>query len=82
MPKNGKFTALFYEAAILKETKKKKGIGLSSLELRLSVKTKNKIIEIQVVPIKNNKFKINVIYDYKQENLKQNNKIFLYINNK
>jgi putative transposase len=73
LPKNGKFTALFYETAILKETKKNKGIGLSSLKMRLSVKTTNKIIEIQLVPIKNNKYKINVIYDYKQEQLKKDN---------
>jgi len=85
LPKQGKFTALFYEKAILKETKKKKGVGLSSLEMRLPVQTKNKIIEIQVVPIKNNKYKINVIYDYKEEQLKTDNKqycgIDLGINN-
>jgi len=73
LPKNGRFTALFYEAAILKETKKNKGIGLSSLKLRLPVKTKNKIIEIQVVPTKTNKFKINVVYDYKEKELKKDN---------
>lgn len=85
LPKNGKFTALFYENAILKETKKNKGIGLSSLKMRIPVQTKNKIIEIQVVPIKNNKYKINVIYDYKEEKLKVDNKqycgIDLGINN-
>lgn len=73
LPKNGKFTALFYETAILKETKKNKGIGLSSLKMRLPVKTQNKIIEIQVVPIKNNKYKINVVYDYKENELKTDN---------
>jgi putative transposase len=73
LPKNGKFTALFYETAILKETKKNKGIGLSSLKMRLPVKTQNKIIEIQVVPIKNNKYKINVVYDYKENKLKTDN---------
>jgi putative transposase len=85
LPKNGKFTALFYENAILKETKNKKGIGLSSLKMRIPVQTNNKIIEIQVVPIKNNKYKINVIYDYKEEKLKVDNKqycgIDLGINN-
>ena len=85
LPKDGKFTALFYETAILKETKKNKGIGLSSLKMRLPVKTKNKIIEIQVVPIKNNKYKINVVYDYTEEELKEDNKqycgIDLGINN-
>ncbi len=85
LPKNGKFTALFYETAILKETKNKKGLGLSSLEMRLNVKTNNKIIEIQVVPIKDNKFKINIVYDYKEQPLKSDNKqycgIDLGINN-
>lgn len=85
LPKDGKFTALFYETAILKETKKNKGIGLSSLKMRIPVKTKNKIIEVQVVPIKNDKFKINIIYDYKEETLKIDNKqycgIDLGINN-
>ena len=73
LPKNGKFIALFYDNAILKETKKKHGIGLSSLNLRIPVKTKNKIIEIQVIPTKTNKYKINVIYDYEEEKLKLNN---------
>lgn len=85
LPKNGKFTGLFYETAILKETKKKKGVGLSSLEMRLNVKTTNKIIEIQVVPIKDNKYKINIVYDYKEQPLKSDNKqycgIDLGINN-
>jgi putative transposase len=85
LPKNGKFTALFYENAILKETKKNKGIGLSSLKMRLPVKTENKIIEIQIVPTKTNKYKINIIYAYKEERLKQDNKnycgIDLGINN-
>jgi putative transposase len=85
LPKNAKFTALFYETAILKETKKKKGVGLSSLEMRLNVKTNNKIIEIQVVPIKDGKYKINIVYDYKELPLKSDNKqycgIDLGINN-
>jgi putative transposase len=85
LQKNGKFAALFYEKAILKETKKNKGIGFSSLKMRLSVKTKNKIVEIQIVPTKTNKYKINIIYDYKKEKLKQDNEnycgIDLGINN-
>lgn len=73
LPKTGRFTALFYESAILKETKKNKGIGLSSLKMRLNIQTTNKIIEIQVIPTKTNKYKINVIYDYKEEPLKRDN---------
>jgi len=73
LPKNGRFTALFYETAILKERKKNKDIGLSSLKMRLPVKTKNKLIEIQVIPTKTTKYKINIIYDYKEEELKKDN---------
>jgi putative transposase len=76
LPKNGKFTAIFCKEATLKETNKNKGIGLSSLKIRLNVKTKNKIIEIQVAPIKNNKYKINVVYDYKENEIKKDNKLY------
>jgi putative transposase len=48
--KNGKFTALFYETAILKPKNGK--VGLSSLKLRIPVQTTGKLIEIQVVPTK------------------------------
>lgn len=72
LPKNGKFTALFYETAILKPKNGK--IGLSSLKLRIPVQTTGKLIEVQVVPIKTNKFKINIIYDFKEQPLKKDNK--------
>jgi putative transposase len=74
LPKNGKFTALFYETAILKPTKKNLNIGLSSLKMRIPVQTTNKIVEIQVVPTKTNKYKINIIYGYDESKLKENNK--------
>jgi len=77
LPKNGKFTALFYETAILKPKDGK--IGLSSLKLRIPVQTTGKLIEIQVVPTKTNKYKINIIYDYVEEKLKQNNKNYCSI---
>lgn len=74
LPKNGRFTALFYDNAILKPTKKLPNtIGLSSLKLRMPVKTSGKLIEIQVVPTRTNKYKINIIYDYKEQPLKINN---------
>lgn len=72
LPKNGKFTALFYETAILKPKNGK--IGLSSLKLRIPVQTRGKLIEVQIVPIKTNKFKINIIYDFKEQPLKKDNK--------
>lgn len=75
LPKNGKFTALFYETAILQPTKKNPNtLGLSSLKLRIPVQTKNKIVEIQVIPTKTNKYKINVIYNHEEETLKKDNK--------
>lgn len=75
LPKNGKFTALFYETAILKSNKKNPNtLGLSSLKMRIPVQTKNKIVEIQVIPTKTNKYKINVIYNYEEEKLKKDNK--------
>ena len=72
LPKNGKFTALFYETAILKPKNGK--IGLSSLKLRIPVQTTGKLIEVQIVPTKTNKFKINIIYDFKEQPLKKDNK--------
>jgi putative transposase len=77
LPKNGKFTALFYETAILKPKDGK--IGLSSLKLRIPVQTTGKLVEIQVVPTKTNKYKINIIYDYVEEKLRQNNKNYCSI---
>jgi putative transposase len=72
--KKGKFTAIFYETAILKPNKKKPNtIGFSSLQLRITPRTKNKIIEVQIVPLKSSKFKINIVYDYTEEKLKSNN---------
>lgn len=72
LPKNSRFTALFYETAILKPKNGK--IGLSSLKLRIPVKTTGKLIEIQIIPTKTNKFKINIIYDFKEQPLKNDNK--------
>lgn len=71
LPKNGKFTALFYETAILKPKNGK--VGLSSLKLRIPVQTTGRLVEIQAVPTKTTKYKINIIYNYEEEKLKQNN---------
>ena len=76
-PKDGKFTALFYETAILKPKNGK--IGLSSLKLRIPVQTKNKVIEVQVIPTKTNKYKINIVYDYTENELKKDNKNYCSI---
>jgi putative transposase len=72
LPKNGKFTAIFIDSAILKPNKENK-IGLSSLKTRIQVQTKGRIIEVQLVPLQNKTYKINIIYDYKEKELKTNN---------
>ena len=80
LDKKGKFTALFYENAILKPNKKNpKSVGLSSLKQRLEVQTKNKIIEIQIIPLKNGKYKANIIYNYEEKILKKDNKQYCSI---
>lgn len=80
LPKNGRFTALFYETAILKPNKMNpNSVGLSSLNQRLEVQTKNKIIEIQIKPLLNGKYKVNIIYNYEEENLKKDNKQYCSI---
>jgi len=78
LPKNGKFTAIFIDSAILKPNKEGK-IGLSGLKIRVPVKTKNKIIEILVIPLQNKTYKINVLYDYKEIELKKDNKNYCSI---
>jgi len=78
--KKGRFIALFYETAILKPNKKNPNtIGLSSLKMRIPIQTKNKIIEIQVVPLLNGDFKINIAYDFKEKELKKDNKKYCSI---
>jgi putative transposase len=77
LDKKSKFTAIFISEAVLKPTKKKPNtIGFSGLKLRLKVQTKNKIVEIQIIPLKCGKYKINVVYDYKENELKKDNKLY------
>lgn len=72
LEKNGRFVAIFNDGAILKPNKEGK-IGLTRTNLRIKPQTNNKIIEIQLIPLKNKKFKLNIIYDYKEEKLKSDN---------
>lgn len=77
LDKKGKFTALFVNEAILKPNKKNTYIGFSSLKFRLKTKQNiSNIIEVQIIPTKTNKFKINVIYNYNEEQLKKDNKYY------
>jgi putative transposase len=72
LDKNGKFTAIFTENSIL--VKNKNGeIGLSQTNIRIKPKTNGKIIEIQLIPLKNKKFKLCIYYDYKENQLKKDN---------
>lgn len=79
LPKQGRFFALFFDNAILKPNKNKIGIGLSSLNLRIQPKAIGKIIEVQVIPTKTNKYRIHIIYDYNEEKLKSNNDLYCSI---
>jgi len=74
LPKNGKFNAIFMDTGILKPKKDNKGIGLSSLKLRIKTKISYKDIkEVNIKPLKSNKYKINIIYKYEEKLKKEDN---------
>jgi putative transposase len=81
LSKTGRFTGIFPDLAVLQNKKliERGVIKLSGLKLEIPVQTKNKIVEVQVIPTKTNKFKINIIYDYKEKELKPNNKSYCSI---
>lgn len=76
LPKNGKFIALFIDNSVNKKYLDRGILKLSRLDLEIKTKlTKNdKIVEVQIIPLKCGKYKINICYDYKEEKLKSNNK--------
>ena len=74
LDKKGKFNAIFIDSGILKPSNKKPGIGLSSLNLRINTKINyNEIKDVNIRPLKTGKYKINIIYEFKEEKLKENN---------
>ena len=75
LDKKGKFTAIFTVGAF-STTKLKSGIiKLSKLSIEIPYQHKeNDIIEVQVIPFKNKKYKINIVYYQKAEELKKDNK--------
>lgn len=74
LPKNGKFNAIFTDGAVLKPLKKKKGIGLSKLNLRINTNIDYKMIkEVNIKPLKSNKYSINIIYEFKEPSKMVNN---------
>lgn len=81
LPKNGKFGAVFFETAILKPNKKNPtSVGLSSLPLRIETTISyNEIVEIQVKPLLNGEYSINIVYNHNEEKLKQNNNFYCSI---
>jgi putative transposase len=74
LPKNGKFNAIFTDLAVLKPSKNKVGIGLSSLDMRIKTEIEYKSIkEVNVKPLKTGKYSINIIHEVKEEEKKINN---------
>ena len=70
--KKDHFVAIFMETSIRKPDKNGL-IGLSQTDLKLNIKTENKIVEVQAKRLDNKKYKINIVYDYKEKELKQDN---------
>jgi len=74
LKKDGKFNAIFNETSILKPYKNKLGIGLSSLKLRIKTKILYKdIVEVNIKPLKTDKYQINIVYKKQEEVLKKDN---------
>jgi len=74
LPKNSKFSAIFTDLSVLKPSKNKLGIGLSSLEMRINTKIEYKRIkEVNVKPLKSGKYSVNIIYEFKEEPRVSNN---------
>src|SRR5438445_10174565 len=80
LKKDGKFTTVYFDTAVLTRNLNKGFIGLSKLKIQIPYQNKDrKIIEVQVVPLKTKKYKINICYDYQEEILKENNKNYCAI---
>jgi putative transposase len=75
LPKDGLFMSIFIENTISKKSLDLGFITLSGLkDLRIPYQHKNNdVIEVQVIPYKNNKFKINIVYYKKENTIKPNN---------
>jgi len=74
LPKLGKFNAIFIDTGVLKPKKGKTDIGLSTLNLRINTKQNYAgIKEVNITPLKSGKYKINIIYEYKEKQKLENN---------
>jgi putative transposase len=79
LDKQGKFIAIFIDSSILIKNKRDGLIGLSTLKQQIKVKNINKkLIEVQVVPYFE-KYKINILYEEANINLKENNNYYCSI---
>lgn len=75
LDKKGRFTAIFTDGAFSTKKLKNGIVKLSKLSLELPYQHKeNDIIEVQVIPFKDKKYKINIVYYQKAEELKKDNK--------
>ena len=81
LPKNGRFLAIFPVGAFSLKSLKTGFITLSKLkELKIPLQHKNNdIVEIQVIPSKNKKYKINIVYYVEKQQIKSNNNKYVSI---
>lgn len=75
LPKQSKFTAIFIDCSIKNKTLKNSNIiGLSKLNIEIPYQNSTyPIIEVQVIPMKTDKIKINIVYEKKIKPSKENN---------
>lgn len=78
--KKGKFIAIFTDLSVLRKNINKGLIGLSKLKIQIPYQhVDNDIIEVQVIPYKNKKFKINIVYYFEPKELNRDNKKYTSI---
>ena len=78
LDKNGRFTALFYDTSIKRQNKNGE-IGFSQTDIRIKRINEGRIIEAQLIPLKNKEFKLNIVYEYQESNLNKNNEKYCSI---
>lgn len=80
LDKKGRYIAIFSDKAVLRRNINKGIIGLSKLKLQIKYQhMDNDIIEVQVIPYKNKKYKINIVYYTENIELKKENNKYVSI---
>ena len=81
LPKNARFTAIYTDGAILKRSLVKEGvIGFSKLKQKIKLQHKDsKLIEVQIIPYINGKYKINIVYKVEEKEQLPDNKRYVSI---